>query len=204
MGPSPPSLLDRRAEQPVRVGRPGGWCGNLIRPGGGGPGGRRVGGGSAHGEGLAPAFLPHSFNRSWGPRGSGGELCTAGARARRPSQRAGPGPGRGRFLPAALRATPCPPATMSDPAVNAQLDGIISDFEGGSRAALTSWAGPSGWSGVGREEAGASAGHPPAQRVPGPAPPTWSTRFWARTGAAHPHGAPCCVVPPEFPSFYCC
>lgn len=30
-----------------------------------------------------------------------------------------------------LRGTPCAPATMSDPAVNAQLDGIISDFEGG-------------------------------------------------------------------------
>lgn len=177
-GPSPPGPFDRRAEQPVRVGRPGGGCGNLIRPGGGGgAGAAAAGGGGARGEGPAPAFLPHSFSRSWGPRGSGGELCTAGARARRPSQRAGPGPGRGRFLPAALRATPCPPATMSDPAVNAQLDGIISDFEGGCRAARRSWAGPSGGSGVCGGEAGTQVGRRPAERVPGPAPPMWSARF---------------------------
>lgn len=76
--PSRPSF-DRRAQQPVRSrgGRLG--CGNLIQPGGGGGAGARV-----LGEGPAPAFLPHSFSRPWGPRGSGGQLCTGSGSAQGP------------------------------------------------------------------------------------------------------------------------
>lgn len=113
-GSKPPPPLrpsfDRRAQQPVpsRGGRLGCW--NLIQPGGGGGAGARV-----LGEGPAPAFLPHSFSRPWGPRGSGGQLGT------------GSGSAQGRVS----AGLPAHRATMSDPAVNAQLDGIISDFEGG-------------------------------------------------------------------------
>lgn len=143
-GPSPPgpALTGGRSSQ-CETGRPA----RVREPDP--PGRRGRGGGAERGEGPAPAFLPHSFSRAWGPRGSSGsELCTAGARARRPSQRAGPGPRWGRFLAAALRATRCPPATMSDPAVNAQLDGIISDFEGGC------WAGCCGRESAGEDPTG--------------------------------------------------
>lgn len=78
-GSNPPPRLsfDRRAQQPVlsRGGRLG--CGNLIQPGGGGGAGARV-----LGEGPAPAFLPHSFSRPWGPRGSAASSAP-GAGARR-------------------------------------------------------------------------------------------------------------------------
>lgn len=61
---------------------------------------------------------------------------------------------------------------MSDPAVNAQLDGIISDFEGGCRAGCgTAWR-PLGQEGCGKGEAGPPMGRPPAAR---PASPTWRT-----------------------------
>lgn len=80
------------------------------------PAGRRGRGGGPGAWGGAGARLPPPFIQpTVGAEGLG-----------RPArhwerERAGPG----------LRGTPCAPATMSDPAVNAQLDGIISDFEGG-------------------------------------------------------------------------
>lgn len=80
------------------------------------PAGRRGRGGGPGAWGGAGARLPPPFIQpTVGAEGLG-----------RPArhwerERAEPG----------LRGTPCAPATMSDPAVNAQLDGIISDFEGG-------------------------------------------------------------------------
>lgn len=79
------------------------------------PAGRRGRGGGPGAWGGAGARLPPPFIQP--TVGAEGLVRPARHRER---ERAGPG----------LRGTPCAPATMSDPAVNAQLDGIISDFEG--------------------------------------------------------------------------
>lgn len=128
-------------------------------------------GGGAGSWRPAPARLPHSFSRARGPRGS------AASSARRELGRGAPtsaqGPGRpGHFLAAAFSVSRCPRATMSDPAVNAQLDGIISDFEGGCRAGCGSAQKPLGRDGCSEREAGPLMGRPPAAR---PASPTWRT-----------------------------
>lgn len=80
------------------------------------PAGRQGRGGGPGAWGGAGARLPPPFIQPT----VGAEGLGRPARHRE-RERAGPG----------LRGTPCAPATMSDPAVNAQLDGIISDFEGG-------------------------------------------------------------------------
>lgn len=76
---------------------------------------------------------------------------------------------------------------MSDPAVNAQLDGIISDFEGGCRARR----------GRAEEGAGPPEGAPRPPRAPRPAPasPTWRTRFGGPRASAAP------ALPPGFLPF---
>lgn len=95
---------------------------------------------------------------------------SAGA-APQPERRARPGQGATSPLPSA-RASRCPRATMSDPAVNAQLDGIISDFEGVCGVGCGGAQRPLGRGRCAKGEVGPPMGRSRAAR---PASPTWRT-----------------------------
>lgn len=154
-----PALTGGRSSQ-CETGRPGPGCAEPDPPGRRGRGGAGARGAGSNGAGLPPPFI----QRSPGAEGLGRPTLhggSAGGPPPQPTRRAGAGPGR--LLAAALSAPRRARATMSDPAVNAQLDGIISDFEGGC------------WPPTARQGA-PRGGHP---RETG-----------ARTGRRDPDGAP--------------
>lgn len=206
--PRPGLALTGGRSSQCEAGRPGPGCGEPDLPGRRGRGGAGARGAGSDGARLPPPFI----QRSPGAEGlrrptlHGG---SAGGPPPQPARRAGAGPGR--LLAAALSAPRRARATMSDPAVNAQLDGIISDFEGGCWPPTARQGAPRGGP---PRETGARTGRrdrygAPSRRgpphCPAPAqPPRW-TPFGGR-GDRAPLLAPALALRATagFPSFYCC